>query len=458
MADSQQAMRIVIISPDKALLREMAWVLSAVGHHVETSTDTSDSALWRQFAQPDVLLVDGRAQGAEPATSLQNEHGEACYQIVLFDGATDGDLANWFAAGAHDAIRVPLSRGELVARIRQAARWLTFERRLRAQTYTSFAPGWLTESALVAELSRRVAWGTEPLEGCVLLVAQIDWFEGYQRQAGQGAARRLAHSAARSLRRVVGEKVVGAYLEQGRFALVLPATSIATARKHAEQIAEDFGCRESHRDSLTRPTMTLSLTGWQAEFEQETDQWLQNGLEGLEVALHSGGDTVQDASDCRGELQAWQQEVTVGNPFASVVAMDIMQTFPATLTRDKPDFALADSASRAGFTWIPVVDGAGKSIGVVDLPLAAGISLLPAPHPLGSIPASATFGEIYEAFAEADSSHLLVEADGQPVGYLTCEAFTSLIEPVSPASYAHSSIYHDTRDLMVPWLADQLSV
>lgn len=451
-------MRIVIISPDKPLLREMAWVLSAVGHHVETSTDTSDSALWRQFAQPDVLLVDGRPQGIEPANSLQNEHGEACYQIVLYDAATDGDLGNWFAAGAHDALRVPLSRGELVARVRQAARWLTFERRFRAQAYTTFAPGWLTESALIAELARHAAWGTEPLENSILLVAQIDWFEGYQRQAGQGAARRLAHSAARSLRRVVGEKVVGAYLEQGRFALVLPASSIATARKHAEQIAEDFGCRESHRDSLTRPTLTLSLTGWQAEFEHQIDQWLQIGLEVLEVALHSGGDTVQDGSDCRAELQAWQQEVTVGNPFASVVAMDIMQTFPATLTRDKPDFPLADAASRAGFTWIPVVDGAGKSLGVIDLPLAPGVTLLPAPRSLDSIPASATFGEIYEAFAEAESSDLLVEADGEPVGYLSCEAFTSLIEPVSPTTYAHRTIYHDTRDLIVPWLPDQLSV
>lgn len=449
-------MRIVIISPDKPLLREMAWVLSAVGHQVETSTDTSDSALWRQFAQPDILVVDGRGQEAEAATSLQIEQSEPCYQIVLYDGATEGGLGNWFAAGAHDALRVPLSRGELVARVRQGARWLAFERRLRAQAYTSFAPGWLTESAFLGELSRRGERGADSLEGCVLVVAQIDWFDGYQRQAGQGAARRLAHSAARSLRRVVGETAVGAYLEQGRFALVLPATSIATARKYAEQIAEDFGCRESHRDSLTRPTLTLSLTAWQVEFEQQVDQWLQNGLETLEVALQSGGDTVQEGSDCRSELQAWQQEVTIGNPFANVVAMDIMQAFPATLASDKPDFPLAEVASRAGLTWLPVVDAAGKSLGVVDLPLQPDISSLPAPHPLGSIPASATFAEIYEAFAEAESSELLVEADGQPVGYLSCEAFTSLIEPVSPHSYAHSVIYHDTRDLMVPWLPEQL--
>lgn len=455
MANSHQAMTIVIISPDHALLREMAWVLVAVGHRVETSSDLSETALWRQFAQPDVLLVDARVGQVEPATHLQFDSTEACYQIVLYDTETEGELGNWFAAGAHDAVRIPLSRGELVARVREGARWLAFEGSLQALSHTTLAPGWLTESALLGELSRRATPQSTSLEGSVLLLGQIDWFDGYQRQAGQGAARRLAHSAARSLRRVVGEKVLGAYLEQGRFALVLPATTVAVARKHAEQIAADFGCRESHRDGLARPTLTLAITPWQAE--QEPDQWLQTGIDTLEVALYSGGETIHDSTDCSAELQAWQQEMTIGNPFANVVAMDIMHTFPAILVRDEPDFALAATLSRAGSTWLPVVEANGNLVGVVDLPLPPGLETLPPARPLGTISASATFAEIYEAFAEAESTQLVVEVEGQPIGYLTCEAFTSLIEPVSPASYVHGSLTYDTRDLIVQPLAEMLA-
>src|SRR5690606_13775100 len=125
----------------------------------------------------------------------------------------------WFAAGAHDALRLPLSRGELVARVRTAARWLEFERRLRTASHASLLPGWLSEAGLLARLAAtprlEAAMGQEQ----TLVVAGIDWFGGFRHQSGQLAARHLANSAGRALRRAFSDSASGAYLGEGRFAL-----------------------------------------------------------------------------------------------------------------------------------------------------------------------------------------------------------------------------------------------
>jgi GGDEF domain-containing protein len=449
-------MRIVAVSPDKSLLRDMAWLLAAVGYRVETSTDLGEGAVWRQFALPDVLLIDTRGEHLDPTIHLQSEAGDDCYKIVLFDARSEEDLANWFAAGAHDALRVPISRGELIERVRQGARFLTLQEKLSHRAHSTFGPGWLGESAFLAELARREGKVAGINEGSTLLVTQIDWFDDYQRQAGHAAARRLANSAARSLRRTLGEKGIGAYLGEGRFAMLLPSTSATAARRLAEQIADDFSCRESHRDALARPTLSQSLTPWQIDLTPDT--WLQTGLDTLLVAMHSGGGILLEPSDIRGELDAWQQEMTLGNPFASVLASDIMLVFP-TLVRDDPaELVTLRALRRGGVDWIPVVDGEGKTRGVVQLhhDLEKGFP------PLGqaaTIAATATFAEVYDAFDEAGGSDLLVEAEGRPLGYLTCEAFTSLIEPVSPTSFQRAEApYFDTRDLVVPRLAAATAV
>src|SRR5690606_24219684 len=106
----------------------------------------------------------------------------------------------------------------------------------------------------------------------------------------------------------------------------------------------------------------------------------------------------------------------------------------------------------------PVVDGEGKTRGVVELDhdLEKGFPPL---VQMATIAGSATFAEVYEAFDEAGGGDLLVESEGRPLGYLTCEAFTSLIEPVSPTLFQPAGApYFDTRDLVVPRLAGATAV
>ena len=93
---------------------------------------------------------------------------------------------------------------------------------------------------------------------------------------------------------------------------------------------------------------------------------LADALETLDVAIHSGGDCVIMHGEFNKELTAWQEEMSTGNPFANVVAQDIMEPFPALLEKDADQSELAEALRHAGIPVRPYIDGEGRLIGVVD--------------------------------------------------------------------------------------------
>ena len=131
MASEQRPLHVLVVSVDISLLHEVAWMLEAVGYHVQTTNDFAPDALWRRCASPDVLIVDGRDLAEPSAEVFQLDSPQPQYRVFLCDPAKASSLASWYAAGAHDAVRVPLSRGELLTRLRTGARYLEFERRLK---------------------------------------------------------------------------------------------------------------------------------------------------------------------------------------------------------------------------------------------------------------------------------------------------------------------------------------
>ncbi len=50
----------------------------------------------------------------------------------------------------------------------------------------------------------------------------------------------------------------------------------------------------------------------------------------------------------------------------------------------------------------------------------------------------ASFPEIYEAFSSRGCATLVVTADDRPLGYVTCDSFLSMIDPIDTDSFAHT--------------------
>jgi hypothetical protein len=258
----------------------------------------------------------------------------------------------------------------------------------------------------------------------------------------------------------VGDSAVAAYLGEGKFAILLVGQGIPAAKAAAEALAKDFGSRESHHESLPRPTLTSAIVPWTSG--SNIDRFLTDALETLDVAIHSGGDCVIMHGEFNQELAAWQEEMSTGNPFANVVAQDIMEPFPALLEKDTDQSELAEALRKAGIPVRPYVDREGRLIGVVDDEAAAAETRAgqpPAAPTLSkpeTIACDASFPEIYEAFSSRGCATLVVTAGDHPLGYLTCDGFLSMIDPIHSESFIgtkHSP--DDPAFLVVPSLVGE---
>ena len=55
-----------------------------------------------------------------------------------------------------------------------------------------------------------------------------------------------------------------------------------------------------------------------------------------------------------------------------------------------------------------------------------------------TIPHDATFPDIYEAFSSRGCATLVVMAQERPLGFITCDGFLSMIDPLHTQSFANS--------------------
>ena len=136
--------------------------------------------------------------------------------------------------------------------------------------------------------------------------------------------------------------------------------------------------------------------------------------------------------------------MATGNPFANVVAQDIMEPFPALLAQDADHSELADALRRSRVPFRPYVDGDGRFVGVaagegcvrethIGPMVGTGSEALEMPE---TIPFDASFPEIYEAFSARGCSTLVVTSGDEPLGYITCDGFLSMIDPIHRESFA----------------------
>ena len=374
MSSEPRPLSVVVVSQDVALLHEFSWVLEAVGYKVQTTNDFDQDAHWRRYSVTDFVIVDGRGISEPTAATFTHESDNPLYRIFLYDPAKQTDFAAWFAAGAHDALRTPVSRGELLARVRTGARYLEFERRLQVHSSRSNVPGLYSRRGLLRKLRKLAAGDEQVATQHSLLVTSIDWYPDIRRKNGETATRNLVNTAARAIKRAVGENAVAAYFGDGRFATLLVGQSPTAAKGVAETLAKDFGSRESHHESIPRPTLTSAVVPWSAG--SNADQFLNEALETLDLAVHSGGDCVVMHGEFNKELTDWQEEMSTGNPFANVVAQDIMEPFPALLEQNADQSELADSLRRAGIPVRPYVDHEGRLVGVAADDQAAAETLV----------------------------------------------------------------------------------
>lgn len=418
MSDAPNALPVTIVSPDTELLRELAWLLSTFGYDAVASSDLSEEAIWRRATRPGMLLLDARDQQVALAALAAPRGGAYVYQVCLHE--EDADPSLLLSAGAEDMLRVPVSRGELLARLRAGARRLELERRMAALATRDATTGLSTKRGLVRRLGKISPEQRLRTPG-VLVATAIDWVGHIRAQSGSRSVQRLVTALAKGFEKHLGKNDICAVVGDGELCAVLLGRSEGEARELAESVAAEFSCRDTLvRETRSRPTVSSAILAW--DDEASAEEFVDQGLTALTHVKNYGGNTVVAAEAVENEVRAWRTEMVSGNPFVGVVAQDVMESFPAVEEMEHASGSLPAPAA--------LVDQDGRVVRLAgDDPYAA--SSEPAPTVGHDLP----LGDLFQKFAEGTAQYLVVEREGRPMGYITRDGLASLIDPVTEDSF-----------------------
>ncbi len=441
------ALSVTVVSPDTILLRELCWLLRAFGYRVSSCCDVSEHAIWTHGSVGDVLVIDTRTP--TPGLWAADEQSSFLYTVGLV-GPGPCDAAALNKAGFQDVLRVPVSRGELLARLRAAARRIEFERRLSQRARYRSATSVLTLRGLLRSLPQS---RSQDRQAGVLLALGIDLFDLIRRQSGERLADQLLANLEQQVSATLPEGDLCASLDGGIVLAFAHDTETESARQLIESIADRFTGRESlFGKAKWRPTLSATLLTWDEKCSPE--ELVDQSLTALEYTMHFGGNTILAWAEIEAEIRHRQREMVSGNPFADVIAADVMEPFPTVLSIQQDATLLLEAFARISPPLMPLVDNDGLLLGMADhrllkkLAPSQGASLrdhlAELEQPVTAVHDS-SLAEVFEQFSSDPTDTLVVLRDGRPLGFITREGLASLVEPVGRDTYHQN--FDDTDPL-----------
>jgi len=461
---SSRPLRILVSSDDRKILRRLSTFLEAFGYEVRQAAGRAQLDAAFRAGLPACLILDVGESLAEAVPWCAELRGHApdeyVHVLLLTDEPGPAILAEALAAGADDFLTRPVVYGEVLSRLRAAARTIEFERRLREQAGVDPLVGLPSHAALLDRLARRAAAGASQPAVCVAL--DVDFLEGVARQHGRDAADALI--------RAVGEKLIElhepaepiASLGAGRFAALLLGVSEEEAVAWAERIRAAVAETEF---TVAGAAVRTSLSGAVVPVAAGADPQavLEQAAAVLRWAKQSGRNVIVRAGEFSEEIRAWNEFVAQGRLFEGTIARDIMT--PCTLA-----LRSGDSLERAGSLLarshlgvLPVVDDEGRLVGVlcgaalvarpgVDTSLATVEGVMEAPALARD--EETRFDELMDFFRRQPTARLVIVRDGRPTGLVTANNLLALSVPLTAGSFAPTEPFSPSSSyLLVPDLA-----
>lgn len=453
------SLHVLLVSAERSLLRLGALMLEEFEIDVTTCADPRAAQAILAAEPIDVLLLDEDLLGADPQriTAWKEASGARHVHLLLLCGTKPTlDIHEAFQYGADDFLHKPLSAGELLARLRAAARYCEFERRFDVQGWEDSVTGLWARQAIVDRLNSEL--GTSRPRKLSLVLLEIDYFAGLSRLHGET----LSHDALRSIATAAEKVSVAgqcvARLENGCFAVLLPDHSLEKAAKYAERLRSAVG--EVAPEIPGRDRLTVSIGVAHSHHENDKpEEFLARARQALADAQRSGGDCVATYGQYEEDRRRWSQQMSSGNPFAACVARDVMTPFFLELSGTDTLAYAATLFAQTGLEVLPVVDLQGRLTGVIDREriAEASQSATRSAQPIEPLVArgvvkiaeATPFEKVIEQFVTADQSLLVVTAkDGHARGFIDRERFLNLVKPLETSTLA-SKEYSSRTDYLV---------
>jgi diguanylate cyclase (GGDEF)-like protein len=459
---SFRPLKMLISSEDRNLLRGLSRFLGAFGYEVYQAAAPELAARVLQWAEPDVLIVDGAPSmpnALELCRSARDRQQSHAHVFLLIETPDPENLIDALEAGADDFLAKPIVYGELLVRLRAGVRALEFERRVREQDGVEPLSGLLSRWAFHDELDRSLAAASCQQTPGSCVAADLDFFDEIHDAHGRAAGDAILRSVAAKLSDLCGESEVLACFGGGRFAVWLPGVPEEAAAEWAERARAEI---EETTVDVAGTTLSCTASFGVAEWSEGSsgaEALIGRALEALDGSKASGRQCVVRFGEFDDEADAWEELAAPGKLFEQTLARDVMTPWPLVLDADRTAGQAVAIFRQTGLRALPVVDADGNFVGLVcedDLraePSANGrlgerVSEFAATD-VATCDEDADFSELIRLLEHASGSRVVILRNGSPTGFLTLKSLAAMSKPIDLSGFATEVPYSRTSDYLL---------
>jgi diguanylate cyclase (GGDEF)-like protein len=440
------ALHLLMVSPERALLRRGAQILEDFGVRVTACANPARAREVLAGEGVDFLLLDEAtlAGDAREMGAWKMASGANHVQLLLLCGEKSNvDIEEAHQYGADDFLRKPFGAGELLARLRAGARFGEFERRCQQQNWEDPVTGLWARQALVDQVNDQLQAATAT-DRHALLVLEIDFFDRLERALGATIGNRALCDVASLLEQVALPGQIAARLHGGRFALFLPKVTLDQAAVVAEQLRAAVTALAPPDATAQSLSISIGVVACGKSIANTDDALAQAGR-ALHDAQRSGRDCVARFGQFDDEQRQWAEQLSSGNPFATCAARDVMTPVAVQLQ-------LTDSPAHAETLFqqtqldaLPVLDAQGRLAGLLERDCLEEAARTSAAQTVESLVTRTVIKLVETTMLEtvieqfvADEQPLLVivSKEGRPRGFIQREQFLNLVKPLEVPSAA----------------------
>jgi diguanylate cyclase (GGDEF)-like protein len=458
LSKNPQPLKVLIVTKNRAVQRRLSQFLGIVKYHVLQAADAHSALVAVDAHCPDVALLGSDLAAASEWELChllsQRPSADGMFKLLMIKDPDETQLHEALEAGIDDVLPEPVECGELLARLRAAARVLEYDRRVREleplDTVTGL-PGRFSFGRRLQALAKPTS-GTAPRHACVVL--DIDFFGRIERSQGVAAGETLLRAVAQQLSRLATGEAVAGYLGGDRFAVLLPGATDLAAAEWAELARADLAAAKFKLgETLWQITASFGIAAGDASVATEL---IERATQALGTAKSSGRDCLARW----GEFGSDADDLAPNRLFERATARDVMTPCTVFLRADEPAGHAVDLLHRTRLEGIPVIDGDGKLVGLCEQHAFAALSEAHyESHRIREVMTTdvATFDEqesfasLMEFFTRDSRSLTIVVHKSRPVGFVTCNGLLALPQPLTTATLAGNVSYRDSSDyLLVP--------
>ncbi len=362
--------RVLVVDDDPDSVRLHASILEQAGFEVFTAENGREALELALSTAPNFLVTDWlmpEMDGLQLCRGIREANLPNYVYMIIVTAKQESDaLIEGLNAGADEFLRKPVNKAELVARTRSGERLLRMEQCLQETARRDALTGLPSRRAFNEDAEREFQRARRYGSQLSCVVMDIDFFKKINDAHGHAAGDSVLCTVAKVLDDARRNSDLVCRYGGEEFCALLPETPEQAAAIWAERVRKAIHTSETRVDDLL---LRVSASFGVAELLDDcssVSQLFDAADQSLLVAKQSGRNRVicyksLAANDSISHLDAGDDD-----PFAGVVAENVMSTLVASLGTTDSLQQAAEFFLRFRINAAPVVDGRGKLVGVLS--------------------------------------------------------------------------------------------